>query len=968
MSDQWGSSEPDASGSGGHNSANSNINISVPGLPEVTQGISALTEQLLLLQSTMATFGQQQQRLSQGVVGAFNNVASGANTATESIKTLFQSMGGQRPAGSSLATILDYGVNSGFIEDALRFPMRFMQSTIGQNRQFALNIGGMLSGQQYATGIPTLDQPTPGGGSNLGMYTALARTFGSGNPNLPMGTGEEIAQWLQVARQAGAQVDIGQLANGNFGTSATQNPRAPGFVKATQQIQEMYPSMALPQIGATLGGFVANSGAQRQGAMLTGGAFSMIKSGGAVKSVDEWAEGILRWLENSRPGGKRGQGFNYGELMSQQFPGSNMDAWFEMNGVPQDMREVFWNYALAKARTSGDTSGSPMAIGAGLPGANPNDAPNLATTRLQVTQPMTESSFNLAGRLGGLYNTREQVNKNFNTLMGSGLQTLLPKALSGGLNFLKYLPDTIEELLSSMLENAGTFGAGIQGAIGWGGVAGGGIASLIEGILGPSGTLFSGMPGGLQGDLADFLASAIDKLTGDVGDVDVGDWGAMGATSPNSLHPSMNSKVSAMMKANPRLKVNSGRRDEALQRKLKANGHTRVSGKSSAHTRGLAADMGPASEYGWLMKNAAKFGLQSGAKAGEPWHVGMPGIGDTTTDVMGGIGSLLGLFSGAGSDDIGATVSGSLPGLFNFLFGQFGTEKGAGKMTDADIDKALAYDKDFAKKMFAAGNYKTGGAYGSGTKDAAFWDKILKAAQTRMSGGKTTASDIGGNQGGSGSETLAGALSALGMSSTGLSDGAMVALLANKAGWTGTDLVAAVAISKRESGFLPTAHRSDVDKTLMRGDRGLWQINAGAWNDWLMEQGYIKDPLDRAIFDPWVNAQAAHGIYARSGNFGPWTMGPNGWDANGDPFYGTDRNEAEGYVREAGLATSIGDVDTPVSSGQMVMARGGGAIHFNNTFVIQGGGGNSGIDSRRLVVQIADQLEAEMRSRTARSN
>jgi hypothetical protein len=192
----------------------------------------------------------------------------------------------------------------------------------------------------------------------------------------------------------------------------------------------------------------------------------------------------------------------------------------------------------------------------------------------------------------------------------------------------------------------------------------------------------------------------------------------------------------------------------------------------------------------------------------------------------------------------------------------------------------------------------------------------------------------------------------------------MVALLANKAGFTGTDLTAAVAISKRESSFQPTAHRSDVDKALMKGDRGLWQINAGAWNDLLMEQGFIKDPLDRAIFDPWVNAQIARMIWQRSSNFSAWTMGPNGWDPNGDPFYGTDRNEAEGYVKEAGL----GDSDYYPESPAAAVAVGPRTMNFNNTFVVQGGGGNQGMDTRRVVNMLADQLESEMRRRMARSN
>ena len=62
-----------------------------------------------------------------------------------------------------------------------------------------------------------------------------------------------------------------------------------------------------------------------------------------------------------RPGGKRGQGFTYEELITQQYPGSNIDAWFEANGVPPDMQEQWWNYALAKLALVRDHDGQPHA-------------------------------------------------------------------------------------------------------------------------------------------------------------------------------------------------------------------------------------------------------------------------------------------------------------------------------------------------------------------------------------------------------------------------------------------------------------------------------------------------------------------------------------------------------------------------------------------------------------------------------
>ena len=89
--------------------------------------------------------------------------------------------------------------------------------------------------------------------------------------------------------------------------------------------------------------------------------------------------------------------------------------------------------------------------------------------------------------------------------------------------------------------------------------------------------------------------------------------------------------------------MTSGLRDNAMQRRLKAKGIGKVSGKPSAHTRGMAADLGPSSEYNWIKNNASKFGLKSGAGMGEPWHVGMGDpepVGDFLDSFMESFGSI----------------------------------------------------------------------------------------------------------------------------------------------------------------------------------------------------------------------------------------------------------------------------------------------------------------------------------------
>lgn len=115
------------------------------------------------------------------------------------------------------------------------------------------------------------------------------------------------------------------------------------------------------------------------------------------------------------------------------------------------------------------------------------------------------------------------------------------------------------------------------------------------------------------------------------------------------------------------------------------------------------------------------------------------------------------------------------------------------------------------------------------------------------------------------------------------------------AGFRGEDLVHLVAIGKRESGYRPSAHRSDQDKALVIGDRGLFQIN------------YIHDPALKAagiittasdLFDPLVNARAARFLFERSGLF-PWNMTAGGWQANGVPFHGTNVDSARAAVANA---------------------------------------------------------------------
>ena len=427
--------------------------------------------------------------------------------------------------------------------------------------------------------------------------------------------------------------------------------------------------------------------------------------------------------------------------MSQYYPGSNIDAWFQANGISQEMREYWWTYALGKANRSvaSDASGNlfqvanPAAIG---PPDTKTQKNNLAALRLNSTNVMTQGEFSLGSKLSGAYGNKEQSNRMFGEMMSKFLSSALPGALSDGvLGFMQYMPDIIEDLLMGLLERAP---GNLQTAVGVGG--------LLDAFIGG------------QGDGGD---------AGDIGDMP-GAYGAMGGTTTSGMHPDMRRKLGAMQRANPRIKITSGLRDTGLQQRLKRKGVGKVSGKPSAHTRGMAADLGPRSEYGWIAQNASKFGLKSGLSQGEPWHVGIgdEGVGDFKEDLMNIFKGLTG-----GGSSLGAE---GMFGIMNSIMGLLGkglnSDGSAGPSFQPDLyDKLLLKDnaglpiKRTTTVPAASGGVPSGG------------------------GGGTASSPTGSGIVGVGKNILT---------------GQQVAQLVYNQGFRGENLVDAVAIAKRESGWV----------------------------------------------------------------------------------------------------------------------------------------------------------------------
>jgi hypothetical protein len=98
---------------------------------------------------------------------------------------------------------------------------------------------------------------------------------------------------------------------------------------------------------------------------------------------------------------------------------------------------------------------------------------------------------------------------------------------------------------------------------------------------------------------------------------------------------------------------------------------------------------------------------------------------------------------------------------------------------------------------------------------------------------------------------------------------AQIAQYARNAGWTGDDLVTAVAVALAESGGNVKAYNPErtAGTPIGEGSYGLWQI-------------YLHRHPEFATmnkFDPQTNANEAYKVYVEAGNsFTPWSTFKNG--------------------------------------------------------------------------------------------
>lgn len=205
--------------------------------------------------------------------------------------------------------------------------------------------------------------------------------------------------------------------------------------------------------------------------------------------------------------------------------------------------------------------------------------------------------------------------------------------------------------------------------------------------------------------------------------------------------------------------------------------------------------------------------------------------------------------------------------------------------------------------------------------------------------------------------------------------GEEVARMLYGVGFRGSQLIKMLAISKRESGWSPTAHNPDAST----GDNswGLFQLNTlgDLWN-------YYKGKgLSRPeeLLDPNTNVRMAKALFDdnvrwKSNGFYPWGdypgSGPGSSDGN------IDIPAATAIVKSAGLGEAYDSMPTKASapsSSKIVQGSNTMSVHGGHTFNINPnititGSGNSNIDLKKLASELARLVKHEIEVQALRGN
>jgi hypothetical protein len=448
-------------------------------------------------------------------------------------------------------------------------------------------------GTQLAMGRFTSNMAVTGAYDIAGSRMALSSGVSSAN------------QMGMISRQApfyGSLPDIGQALLqqsqlGNvYGGTGMAGQRGSMAAQNILSLQNLMPGMSDTQASGMLAAQQQNVRGINQARMVFGNAITPTGPGGAPRAQKDiykaLLDSIVRQAHNGVP-------YTKDQLLAQRMPGSNIYSWLAQTGWSDDQVQVWFDWAIGQA-TYDVTGKKTFDPSRDINSVRPGGA-SLATSMQQTETAQAQREANMGNAQYGSYMDFQSASR--------GLITALTK-----------LDDTMN-LVYKGIGKTGPLAGNVGNALG-GAVKGAGIGATIGTIIEPGGgTVVGGLIGGAVGGLASM-----------VGIGDPRDGGL------SQMNPDVRKRVQTMMAANPNLRMNSGYRTSMQQKRLYDSGNPNVAPPGRGqHTKGNAADIGPASQYGWLAKNAKRFGLDTAGHLGEPWHVqvaGTLGIGDAQTDAL----------------------------------------------------------------------------------------------------------------------------------------------------------------------------------------------------------------------------------------------------------------------------------------------------------------------------------------------
>lgn len=438
----------------------------------------------------------------------------------------------------------------------------------------------------------------------------------------------------------------------------------------------------------------------------------LIARGGRVRSPDE----ALRKLAETAIGGKLNQ-MSPEAVELKLFRGRGRDNLMMLVGGDQTTADAVVQYALASATHGRNTGGGTLdmaRMSQSAAGMRQLKAAGIGTSYFQNTLELEqERSRTDYGNLEATRGLREAENDLLRSI-NRGLQgfatALAPAQLAlekvgssaSMVSDVLLSAFALQQLNAGKLLGSGGLGRGTIGGAGRAGtalraggrllrggalLAGGQVAgSLISGIgekdgkqnwvakdvgtiakyagAGAAiGSMFGGPVGTGIGAALGTAAGAVHAVIGNhiLGGGQEQDVGDPVGTIKNShnLNPTFLQRLQAMFAENPRLSITSGWRSYERQAQLYAeykSGRRKAPAAPpgrSKHEKGLAADLGPRSEYPWIKANAARFGLHLPMPGIEPWHVEPKGVTAGVTP-SGGTSSSTGSTGKGG----GASISG----------------------------------------------------------------------------------------------------------------------------------------------------------------------------------------------------------------------------------------------------------------------------------------------------------------------